>query len=269
MREARWWVILACPALATLWVIVVIFGLYRPHITTSVFLVSLAGLLIVGGGLLIGAGRLRLRDVGLRGATILSGAGWTLVAWLALQIIAVIADLITYGRLLVNATWGQVGVLGLLGLFVVGQLLGNSLYEEVVWRGFLVPQLALKLRRTFQRPAIRWTVAIGVSQLFFALYHIPIRLYTGETPADLASSLAPIWVLGMLLAIIYARTSNLYLVIGLHALNDLPLLIFAVSPFMAQFIGSLPIVGAALALGVGAAWRAWRRRTATVAKAGA
>ena len=63
---------------------------------------------------------------------------------------------------------------------LIAQLLGNALYEEITFRGFLLPQLYLKLERWQDRPALRIACAVLLSVAMFALIHIPIRLWTGD-----------------------------------------------------------------------------------------
>ncbi len=251
---ASWWVIAASVALSILLVLGAIYILYIPRITTHDFPVYLVGLIVIVGGLYFGVARLRPRDVGLRRSTFLPGLAWTLVAWLTIQVIAGAADLLAFGHLTLNATWRVYSVVAVLGIFLFDQLLGNSLFEEIVWRGFLLPQLALKFERRMRRPAVRWTAAILVSQALFALYHIPIQIYDGEPLASLPFALGPIWIIGILLAVVYLLSGNLYLVIGLHALSDLPLLLFAVPAPLNQFISVLPLLGCVCALVVRWAW---------------
>jgi membrane protease YdiL (CAAX protease family) len=141
---APWWVIIASVALSVLLVLGAIVGLYIPRLTTHDFPVYLVGLIVIVGGLFFGVARLRPRDLGLRRSTFLRGCALTLVAWLAIQVIAGAACLFAFGHLTLNATWGAYGVVAVLGIFVLDQLLGNSLFEEIMWRGFLFPQLALK-----------------------------------------------------------------------------------------------------------------------------
>ncbi len=55
-------------------------------------------------------------------------------------------------------------------------LLGNALFEEVIFHGFLLPQCFFLVRGLTSRPRTRPLVALLVSQLLFAFYHIPLRL---------------------------------------------------------------------------------------------
>jgi TctA family transporter len=61
--------------------------------------------------------------------------------------------------------------------FLVAMLVGIPLYEEVAFRGFLFPQLYLKLGGAYR--ARLWVAAI-ISALLFALMHLPNRMLVRE-----------------------------------------------------------------------------------------
>jgi CAAX protease family protein len=68
-------------------------------------------------------------------------------------------------------------------------------------------------------------LAIAVSQLLFALYHLPNLVLgnsgkVGTAPADIAVQLGLDLVFGVVFAALYLRTGNLFLVIGIHTLQD-------------------------------------------------
>jgi CAAX protease family protein len=270
-KVTRWWLILTCLALEVLLVLAAIFGFYLPNtlaplidatggLVSGVFVVGLIGLVVIVGGLLFGVARLRPQDVGLRPSRLLAGFLLTVLAWLALQLVVLIVSLIANGGLVMNPIWTKYSVGFVLGYFLLNQILGNSLHEEIIWRGFLVPQLLFQFRRLRQRPVLQGVVVLLASQALFALYHIPIQLYQGTSPGDLPLALLPLWLIGIALAFIYLRTRNLWLVIGLHALNDLPLLLFAVPAFLSGFFGPCLVFTVASILAVAWLW-AWLRHS--------
>lgn len=168
------------------------------------------------------AAGLRLGDVGWRGRDLLVGVLATLLVWLLVHFVAVIFTLPDVAPATEPTTAPALAIGKLLG-----QLLGNALYEETLYRGFVLVQLLLLLRaRGVGRVAAAWLAALG-SALVFALPHIPNRLYRGEY-ADLGALLGDQIVLllsGLFLAWVYLRTRNLWWLIGLHSLANAPTLL--------------------------------------------
>jgi hypothetical protein len=118
---------------------------------------------------------------------------------------------------------------GLLGE-LLGQLFGNALYEEILFRGCLLVQLALWLTPRPQRPDRRAVLlALVLSQLVFALQHIPNRLAFAAWPdaAAAAGDLAMLLVAGLFFAGVFLRTGNLLVAVGVHALGNCPTLLWA------------------------------------------
>lgn len=169
--------------------------------------------------LLFRCGGLRLSDVGWRRATFVRGAAATVGLWLAVQALAAVADGFTFAcdpRL--NADAGY--YLGNL----LGQWLGNALWEETVYRGFFLAQFLLLLRARglgWRRAA--W-LAAWASAVIFAVPHIPNRIYKDAYagPLDVLADQGRLLVSGMLLAWIYLRTRNLWWAVGLHGLANHP-----------------------------------------------
>lgn len=113
-------------------------------LVNATLVVNLVGFIIIIIGILILWGRLRKEDLGFR-FNLLPQAGMILVGvWLISQIIGLIISLATEGTVSLDNYWSQYGTLMMLGA-LIGQLFGNSLLEETANRGFLLPQLLLKI----------------------------------------------------------------------------------------------------------------------------
>ncbi|MCU7730852.1 helix-turn-helix domain-containing protein [Actinoplanes sp. KI2] len=74
-------------------------------------------------------------------------------------------------------------------------------------------------------PAVATGAALVVSQSMFALYHLPGEVLGGSSGAgmgwpDIGLDLGRLFAIGMVFAALYLRTGNLFLVIGIHALQD-------------------------------------------------
>lgn len=180
---------------------------------------------VVVVGIVFGLGKLRPRDVGLRTAQIGPAVVATILIWVWMQIAIGVWSLASGHGLSIDPTWAKFGALAVLGN-LLGQFFGNALYEETVWRGVTLPQF-------YRRCAKRWPAkrdlsmaaliaALVISQGLFALRHIPVRIWNGFTFSDLPVTLAGLFVTGVIFALLYLRTCNLFVVIGIHALYDAP-----------------------------------------------
>jgi uncharacterized protein len=205
------------------------------------------------GVLMFWLGRLPPSVIGLRSDRIFSGAVMTILVWLAVQSAAVVLALLGGGSLQLHPAWGGIGGLGLFGALVV-QVVGVTVYEEVAFRGYLVPQLWLRARRGrwFQRRGAL-VVALLVSQALFAIGHLPLLLYTGVPSADLGFVLIAIGMAGLGFAGLYLLTGNLFFCMGVHALVNLP------TPLFDQPAAPLWALIAIASYAIGLASRARRR----------
>ena len=217
---------------------------------TLTFLNYLVLFIVIVGGLLFSVAKLKPREVGLRLPDLPLGIVVTALAWITIQLVALLLNLAAFGRVMIDRSWlVPLGTTSMLGAILFGQLLGNALFEEVTFRGFLLPQCYFQLRGLKQHPRTRVLVALLVSQLLFALYHIPVMLSNGVSPIQLPLALLPILFIGLLLAVVYLRTGNLFLAVGLHALNDAPTVLFSPTFLSNDLLGLITfLVFAALLL---------------------
>lgn len=169
-------------------------------------------------------GGLTANDLGLRSNAWIAAIALTVAVWLALNLFQIVWAAIERAPLAVNPDWHRLGTPSTLGRFL-GQLLGNALFEEVLFRGLFFQQISLHLMRGGV-PRVRALVfSLVISQAIFAVAHVPLRLSSGMTLGALPAELALLFVLGVMLALLYWRTGNLFLVVGIHALSNAPLLI--------------------------------------------
>lgn len=184
-------------------------------------------LALVVGLLIFRLGDLRARDIGLVWSRIPLGITVTASIWLLVQGIQAVSAQLLNGTVEPAAKWSEWGITPVLGA-LIGQLLGNALYEELVYRGFLFAQILLQLRRRWPTSAYRPLVAASLtSQALFAARHIPSALAEGMPAIDMALDLLRLIVLGILLALLYVRTANLFIVIGVHTLMNAPTALFS------------------------------------------
>ena len=134
-----------------------------------------------------------------------------------------------YGSVALSAEW--VNPAFMVGL-VLTQIFGNALFEEIAYRGFMFPQLYLRMTGLRARPWARLALALLISQGLFALSHIPNRIYLGMTPSEIALDLLMLLGWGTLYTLIYLRTDNLFIVVGIHALGNTPTTLFRTVPLL-------------------------------------
>jgi membrane protease YdiL (CAAX protease family) len=196
-------------------------------IANLIFIAVLVGVIIVFGG------RLRLSDLGLAPRRLPADLLAALGLWSAAQIIHLAAGWWTSGTVAINPEWMERGAGFMLGLLLM-QIVGNALFEEIAYRGFLLPQLYLRLTRLAAHPWARLLSALLISQAAFALSHIPNRIYLGMTPTEIGTDLLMLLGWGAFYSLIYLRSGSLLLVVAVHALGNAPTTVFASAP---QLIG--------------------------------
>jgi len=192
-------------------------GLIEPNVIAN--LVPLT--IVVGLGIFVIA-RLRPSDLGLTQSALPLALGATAGFWLVVQAAFVLLTVARGDTLNFHPAWTDPGAGYVVG-GLLGQFFGNALAEEAVFRGFLFPQLLLKLRRRFSgRTAVG--LAALASQVAFAVLHIPNRLLVKGF--DLGFALAVdqtlLIVHGLVFLALFVGSRNLLVAVGVHALwNDL------------------------------------------------
>ncbi|KHL92766.1 hypothetical protein QW71_27360 [Paenibacillus sp. IHB B 3415] len=168
--------------------------------------------------------RIPLRDLGLRREKLLAGCLWTFVFWLAVNAMSACINLIAGTAL----TWNQ-DLANFPNLFLgalLGQLFGNALLEEIIFRGFFFVQIHHRLSGS-GKPSSRIVKAMLISQTVFALMHIPNRIYGGLHGMEFVYDFIQLVILGMLFALLYVLTRNLFIVVGIHSLLNVNLVIWS------------------------------------------
>jgi len=223
----QWWIFPAIAGRVDLAPIIVLFELvnqYGPQ-------------LLAIGLLWLCVGRLHARDLGLDSGKLLQAICWTLAIWLAAQIAFVMSRM---GDVHIAHAWSTKPLLVLEDL-ILGQVLGNALYEELFFRSFLLVQLIIWFRnRSHGAPPKVLAWAVLAATLIFALTHIPGDIARGSSGAQVLLDQIPRLVMGLIFAGIFLMTNNILLVVGIHAIFNKP-----TSPF---HLGSTGIEQGVIAL---------------------
>lgn len=210
---------------------------------------SLVRFFLVISGMAIWVGGLTWSDLGLCKKKFSRGTIVVFCLWILMQLIGMLLHLFTSGKGGLSPIW-TLERIPLIAGELIAQFLGNAFAEEIIFRGFLLTQVILLLKRKISNRSRLLTASILISQLIFALTHIPQRIATGYTLPSLVVNLFLLWVIGSLFAVLYLRTENIFIVIGLHALANVPVSILAIP---SQATGELLIY--LLTLGLIFTWR--------------
>jgi uncharacterized protein len=213
-------------------------------------IVGLLCMLVVVGGVLMGIGRFRASELGLELGKLPEAIAYTIVIWAAMQLVAVVLTLADGESLqpAADLRWSRAG-------YMIGELLaqlaGNALCEEALFRGFLFVQCAVLFTRATPRRPTKVLIAAGlVSSVVFALAHLPHRIGMGGGYANWgAMGMDQGWLIvwGCVYCWLYARTGNLWFVIGVHSLANARTMIVTAP----EFVNYLPLsqmLGVGLAL---------------------
>ena len=208
-------------------------GLIQPTLV-----VNLVGLMVTIA-IMVGIGRLRVGDLGLRRGDVLPGIGWTVAYWLALQLVLVGVGL-ALGGVAIDPDWGTRPVAELAGS-LIAQLFGNALHEEVLFRGLLMIQLFLLLAASDRsdRSAMAWAVVLV--SVYFALTHLPSVL---RNEYALAFELPRLFIAGITYALLYLYSGNLLFVVGVHGAGNwnMPLIETATDEGMIAYLFRLGVI---------------------------
>lgn len=177
-------------------------------------------LLLVMLVIMKGAGKLRLRDVGLNINAFIPGMTATLLIWICVQITYFVMGWLTNGKVDLSFDTGDIPITEWIGIHI-GYIFGVGLYEEVVFRGFLFVQLFLLIPEKFVKSTgTRFMAAVIVSQLIFGLVHIPRDIVKGVEWVFMLNHILAVVGAGIFFVFAYLRTNNLFLVAGIHGLID-------------------------------------------------
>jgi membrane protease YdiL (CAAX protease family) len=205
------------------------------------------------GTIVFGVGRLRWSDVGWRRSAIAPGLLVTFAFWIAMQCGLAVWVMLFGEQLAFNRAWTTLGIAWFTGQ-LLGQLLGNALLEEMVFRGFFLPQFYLKASARL-RPIAALALALFASQVPFAMTHIPHRLLILDWPAErLLPDQLQLTAQALTYCAVYLITRNIFICVGLHALWNQPARLLTV-----PFVPDVQIVWYSLVLILLVVWPVARR----------
>jgi uncharacterized protein len=182
-------------------------------------------LLMIEIVLFFGIFHMKPRDVGLVAPHIMEGIIVYLCVWICYQIVFAILGLVGQGQIIVASYWVQPQKYPTIFMTLLTYVLGIALTEEILFRGFLVPQI-WQLLKHGQSPWGRLIKTLAISQTIFALIHIPSLLFQRADPIEILVRLCTIFIIGVLLALVWIQTQNLFIAVAVHALTDATIPLF-------------------------------------------
>jgi membrane protease YdiL (CAAX protease family) len=171
--------------------------------------------------IIFGWGKLRPIDVGLEWGKLAQGLSLTALLWITAQAVILLINWIN-GDIHLDPIWSERGASTVLG-GLIAQLLGNAFFEEMQYRGFYLSQFYLKLKTQNEGDRRIWSILAMLT--LFILSHIPNRIFSGYTLADIPMDFALLFIWGLFFTATYLVSGNLFLAIGVHALMNKPTMI--------------------------------------------
>lgn len=196
---------------------------YKPISVWSYYLINptLQGNLIIlpiFGFIIFKIGKHNFSSLWLNREKLKNGAILGIIFWLIIQTSVFLYMLLSGNPLSLHPNINkEIGAL-------LGQLFGNALTEELIFRGIFFLQLYIILRKRFSN-RMAFLISIIVSQLFFAVVHLPNRIFIKHT-ANLFIDQIKLFIMGVLFVLFYVRTKNFTLSVIIHSLFNHPLRVF-------------------------------------------
>lgn len=232
IKETSWSSILAFSILYCIYVTFINLVVFKLNIFDPIYkltfglingtlMVNIISLILFVFIIILRYGDLSFYDIGFKKNRFVPAIFILAVMWGLMQLVNILAGLCVAGKPMIHRSWYEYGALRIFSNFNA-QLLGNCLFEELAFRGFLLVQLYKK----FKNKKNNLMISLLVSQLIFALIHIPNRILGGMSILQIFPSLIIVFILGILFSVIYLKTDNIFLSIGIHTLWNTPLLVF-------------------------------------------
>jgi membrane protease YdiL (CAAX protease family) len=138
------------------------------------------------------------------------------VLLILLQLFGAIYSYAAFGKLTLNEVMKNwTAVIG----YYIELFAGVALFEEVVYRGFLIPQIFIRLK-VKRSKASKIAITLALSQVIFAVVHLPVRIASGMSFGEAVITLVYVFFIGIVFAFTYLLTDNLYIAMAIHALWD-------------------------------------------------
>lgn len=210
-------------------------------LVTPQLLVGLFQLGVLVGGLVWLLGGIHPVHVGLDREDLSAGVSVTLAFWVVVQAAGLLVGGVS-GTVTLSPLWQAIGARGMLSN-LLAEVFGTAPMEESIYRGLFLTQGYLLARRVVPDRRTSLVLAVLGSQSLFALAHVPARLVVGtQLGLPLGQDLLLTFVLGLIFALVYLRTGNLFVAMGVHVLSNDPTSLFLQQPTARVLVGLCVLV---------------------------
>lgn len=210
-------------------------------LVTPQLLVGLFQLGVLVGGLVWLVGGIHPVHVGLDREDLSTGVSVTLAFWVVVQAVGLVVAGAS-GTVTLSPLWQAIGARGMLSN-LLAEVFGTAPMEESIYRGLFLTQGYLLARRVVPDRRTSLVLAVLGSQVLFALAHVPARLVVGtQLGLPLGQDLLLTFVLGLIFALVYLRTGNLFVAMGVHVLSNDPTSLFLQQPTARVLVGLCVLV---------------------------
>lgn len=201
-------------------------GLLDPNLLVFGFLN-----LVVIVCLLVGIEKIPFRKLGL--INLKQGILVFTLVWSISQLIIIAINLFHGQDIKINMIWSKWEPTYIFG-FLIAMITGTAFFEEVAFRGYLLPQFFFLIKNKH-----RTLWAILLCALLFSIFHIPSLLYIVKlSPPEILTRLLMLLGVGIITCLAYLRTGNIFVLIAIHALNNAPTPLFQ-SDFNSSLISGI------------------------------
>jgi uncharacterized protein len=162
-------------------------------------------------------GKYRFNDFGFRQTKLKNIFIYTIVIFLFYQLLSSIV-LIVDSRP-ISSGWFFHDSIAAIIFTIVSQVFGNTIIEEISYRGFLFPQLYNRIMAKSEKSKI--LISLISSQIIFALMHLPNHILNGFSYNNPIIDMLLLFLAGIVFAVAYLKTKNLWYAIIAHTLYNI------------------------------------------------
>ncbi len=216
--------------------------LYTRNLVQPLFLLSfLKGLFIVAG-IVFWIGRFNAKELGIQAKNLKMGILSTFFLWALIQIALIgWSSLQDQGIVFLNSE-GLRDTLILAGSFLLFAVT-KAFFDEVVYRALLISQVYFKIERYVDLPARAALVfAVIISQSIYLIIQMPLINAIDTQEIGMLYTILTLLFVSVFNALIYLRTRNLYVSIGIHTLWYYPVFVVE-APMPHYFILAVFVIG--------------------------
>ena len=177
------------------------------------------------GVLIFHIGKASIASVGINRTKTINALLVSILSWVVTLLIFIVFSFINEIAIEINPSVRQEVKLA------IGQLFGNALFEEIIFRGFLFSQILIRLKNKYNR-INSFIFASVISSFVFSVIHIPNRMFIHEV-TNLLADCVMTFLFGIIFCAIFYWRKNLLYVVVIHSFlnyalfvintNDIPI----------------------------------------------